>query len=301
MRILLLFTVMIPACLLAQVLDDFSDGDFTLNPSWTGDLGHFKLSTSSAVPQEQRPALQLDAPSAGISVLSVPQTFTNDLEWRFWAKLSMNTSSGNFARIYLFSDTADLKAHLKGYFLQIGGLEDSVIFYRQDSLESTRLLKLNTTFTGNSTNAMRFQVFRSKEGNWKFYCDSLGGQSLNLQGETNDLTIPAGEFFGISCQYTSSNTSKFYFDDFYAGPMIVDSVPPVLLSVDVISPSEVLLTFSEPLDLEIAENPSSYEIKPGIGQHPDNFSQGLSGNQRYNLAPLPENNQPGGRLIEKQS
>ncbi|MCK7473019.1 MAG: hypothetical protein MZV49_05060 [Rhodopseudomonas palustris] len=31
---------------------------------------------------------------------------------------------------------ADLKAPLDGYFLQIGGAEDSVIFYRQDSLET---------------------------------------------------------------------------------------------------------------------------------------------------------------------
>jgi len=65
MRKILLFSVIIPLSLSAQVSEDFSDGDFTQDPSWNGDLSHFKISSSSAVPQLQRPALQLDAPAAG--------------------------------------------------------------------------------------------------------------------------------------------------------------------------------------------------------------------------------------------
>jgi hypothetical protein len=265
MRNFLLFAVMVPASMLGQVTENFSDGDFTQNPSWSGDLNHFKLSSSSAVPQDQRPALQLDAPAAGISCLSVGQQFQDDLEWQFWVKLSLNTSSGNFARIYLFSDEPDLKAPLKGYFLQVGGVEDSVIFFRQDSLEIIRLFRLNTAFTGNSTNALRFKIERDLAGSWKFYCDSLGGHSLTFQGEFSDYSISKGSFFGFSCQYTSSNITKYYFDDFYAGPLLVDSIPPSLIKADVINPEEVLLTFSEAVDLQSAENVSNYLITPGIG------------------------------------
>jgi len=267
MRKFFLFTVILPVYLFAQVSDNFSDGDFTQDPAWSGDLSHFKISTSTAVPAELRPALQLNAPETGLSFLAVSCQLNGDLEWHFWIKLSMNTSSGNFARVYLLSDTFDLKAPLEGYFLQIGGQEDSVVFFRQDSLDAIKLLCLNKAFTGNSTNALRFKVLRNREGNWKFFVDQLGGNSLDFQGETNDYFFSGGGYFGIYCQYTSSNTTKFYFDDFYAGPLIVDSIPPTLLKADAINPSELLLTFSETVDLESAENPANYDVNPDLG-HP---------------------------------
>jgi len=254
MRKFLLIPVVLPLCLLAQVNEDFSDGDLTQDPAWYGDLGHFKVSASTAVPENQRPALQLDAPEAGISAVAVSYQFTGDLEWHFWVKLSLNTSSGNFGRVYLLSDTVDFKAPVDGYFLQIGGTQDSVIFYRQDSLEAIRLLCLDLLFTGNSINVIRFKVIRSSEGKWQFYADPSGGQSLEFRGETNDLFFPVGEYFGIYCQYTSSNTTKFYFDDIYAGSLIIDSLPPELLYAGAAGQSEILLTFSEAIDQVCAEN-----------------------------------------------
>lgn len=265
MRKLLLFQFFLPICLFAQITEDFSDGDLTHDPYWYGDLGQFKLSSSSTIPEDQRPALQLDAMVAGISSLSFDNHLTGDLEWHFWIKLSLNTSSGNFARVYLLSDAMDLKAPLDGYFLQIGGTEDSVIFFRQDSLQLIRLLCLDSLFTGNSVNAMRLRVLRSAGGNWKFFADLAGGHSLEPIGETNDLFFPGGEFFGIYCQYTSSNVSKFYFDDFYSGPFIIDSIAPVLLDGSAVSQAEIQLTFSEPIDQQSAENPSNYEILPDLG------------------------------------
>lgn len=262
-----LLLVMLPLCLPAQVSEDFSDGDFTQNPSWTGDMAHFKISSSTAVPQAMRPALQLDADAGGNSALSVPLVSSGDMEWQFWIKFSLNTSSGNFAKFYLVSDQQDVKSALDGYFVQVGGTEDSVFFCRQDSLETTRLWRLNNVFTGNSSNSLRFRITRNDSGEWKFYCDTLGGQGLTFQGETNDLFFSGGNFFGFSCQYTSSNSTKFYFDDFYAGPLIVDTVAPSLADSRVISPTEILLTFSEPVELQNAEDTLTYLLTPGPG-HP---------------------------------
>jgi hypothetical protein len=39
-----------------------------------------------------------------------------------------------------------------------------------------------------------------------------------------------------------------YFDDFYTGPIIVDTIPPELLSLTVASDSSIILEFSEPLE-----------------------------------------------------
>lgn len=265
MRKVFILSVFLPVYLFAQVYDDFSDGDLTQNPAWSGDLGHFKVSSSTAVPQDQRPALQLDAPDAGRSVLSVNHSFTGDLEWQFWIKLSLNTSAGNFARVYLLSDESDLKEPLHGYFLQTGGSDDSVIFCRQDSLEETRLFCLRSLYTGNSTNSLRFKILRSPEGGWEFFADSLGGHALTKRGEISDHLFPSGEYAGLSFQYTSSNTTKYYFDDFYAGPRIIDSIPPELLMAESVGRSEIMLTCSEAIDKETAENLMSYEIIPDLG------------------------------------
>jgi hypothetical protein len=240
MRKFLLFPVFLPICLLAQITEDFSDGDFTRDPVWYGDTANFKISYSTAVPVAQHPALQLEAPQAGISSMAVFNQSAGELEWHFWIKLSLNTSSGNFARVYLLSDNVDLKAPLDGYFLQIGGTDDSVTFYRQDSMQLIRLFCLESIFTGNSVNVMRFKVLRSPGGNWNFYADAAGGHSFEFCGENSDLSYPDGEYFGIFCQYSSSNTYKFYFDDFYVGPAIVDTIPPVLIKPFDIIINEIL-------------------------------------------------------------
>lgn len=222
---ILIFFVILPVSLFGQFSEDFSDGDFTADPAWLGDMEHFRLNYTGSVPADQRPALQLYAPGAGISSLAVAYQSAGDLEWRFWVKLSLNTSLGNYARIYLMSDEPDLKAPLNGYFIQVGGTDDSVTFFRQDSLQLLRLLCLEMVFTGNSVNTLRFRVVRSAGGNWEFYADPDGGHSFELSGSTNDLLVPGGNYFGIYCQYSASNVSKFYFDDFYCGQPVIDTIP----------------------------------------------------------------------------
>lgn len=256
---------MVPFWGVSQVTDNFSDGNITQDPAWSGDLAHFKVSSSTAVPEEMRPALQLYAPSAGQSCLAVACSLTGDMEWQFWIKLSLNTSSGNFARVYLMASTDSLKAPVDGYFLQFGGATDSVDFYRQDSLEATHLFRLDGLFTGNSTNALRLRVIRTGQGNWAFFGDPAGTNLLQPVGETSDWVCTQGGYAGIFFQYTGSNTSKFYFDDLYAGPLIVDTLAPEIVGVTVVNPAEIEIVFNEPVEPESAENESNYSISPGIG------------------------------------
>ncbi len=295
MRIFFLLMLFLPCLISAQVEEHFDDGDFTQNPSWTGDTGHFKVSSSSAVPANQRPALQLDAPQAGQSCLSFASAVAGAMEWRFWVKLSMNTSPGNFARVYLCSDQEDLKSPLKGFFVQLGGAGDSVSFFRQDSLEMFRLVDLDTLYTGNSTNAIRMRVIRETDGAWHFYADPSGGQSLIITGSVNDTTTVNAGSFGFFCQYTSSNASKFYFDDIYAGPMVIDTITPELISLEIPEPDEIRLYFSEPVSETSAGNVQHYELLPGIGNpneairmlEPDQvhlfFDQGMESGFSYTL------------------
>ncbi len=262
MKKAILLIVLLPLVISGQVRENFSDGNFTADPSWNGDLENFKLSSSTAVPEGQRPALQLDAVNAGQSYLSVAYAMTGNLEWQFWLKLSFNTSAGNFARIYLLTDNDTLKNPLKGYFLQIGGPDDSVYFCRQDSSLLTSLVCMKHLYTGNPTNALRMRIVRRENDSWSFWGDASGGYAMTKVGEISDSAYQAGDHCGIFFQYTSSNASRFYFDDFYAGPEIIDTTPPSVVSVIVENPSEIALKFNEPIELMSAEEETNYQLLP---------------------------------------
>jgi hypothetical protein len=68
------------------------------------------------------------------------------------------------------------------------------------------------------------------------------------QGTFFDIQVASTAFFGIWCRFTSSNGSKFYFDDLRAGPVVVDTIPPGLGVTELTGDDSLRLVFSEPLD-----------------------------------------------------
>ena len=70
----------------AQVNDNFSDGNFTANPTWLGDTTKFIVNSSFQ--------LQLNAPA--ITDTAYISTISNRLdstEWQFWVKLDFSPST----------------------------------------------------------------------------------------------------------------------------------------------------------------------------------------------------------------
>ena len=199
----------------AQILDDFTDGNFTQNPVWMGDVSEFTITSSSAIPPEMKPALQLNGSGSDTSILVTANSLVSNTEWRFWVKLSFNTSANNFARVYLVSDQAELKGELNGYFVQIGGTNDNIGLFRQNGWTTEQIIAGTVSYTGNATNVLRIKVTRDNQGNWNMFSDPEGGFAFQPEGTVNDISFSSTAFFGIFCKYTSSNATKFYFDDFY--------------------------------------------------------------------------------------
>ena len=249
----------------AQVSENFSDGNFTENPTWYGDTAFFKISTSSAIPDEMKPALQLDGTDSDTSIIYLPNQLIENTEWKFWLKLSFNTSANNFARVYLVSDAQDLSGSVNGYFLQIGGANDSVGLYKQTQTSEELILQAENLFTGNSTNFFRCKVVRDDVGNWQLFADDDGGSNFTLEGSGFDDTFSTTAYFGLYCKYTSSNATKFYFDDLYIYETGNDTIPPVIESVSVLNQSELLLTFSEEIEPISANNVINYMVSDDIG------------------------------------
>jgi len=243
---------------LAQLYDDFSDGDFTNNPPWSGTDAYWMVTVDKR--------LRSNGPSATATLyLSTPNALLDNTEWRFWVRVAFNPSTNNFARVYLVADRADLTdPALNGYYLRLGGISgnlDSLELWRQQGSTHTKLAGGIPGRFGGTNNILWIRVLRDNAGTWEVYSDSLGYWQQEFV--VNDAVLTSTSYFGVYFQHTSSNRQNLWFDDFYIGPPIVDTIPPTLSSVEVVSPTLLHLQFSEAVELASAQNPANYTLAPG--------------------------------------
>lgn len=258
--IMLLF---LPLIATAQLQDNFSDGDFTRNPTWTGDAGSFIVNTQQQL-QSNGPAV-----TGTIVQLVTPSKATVGTTWEFWANLKLATSSTNYTDVYLVADKADLKAaDVNGYFVRIGNTNDEVSLYRKDAGKAAVMLINGQDKTVATTNnVVRVRVTRTINHEWELSIDVSGtGQHFVHQGTAIDAAHKRSAYFGVLVRYTSANSKNFYFDDF----RITDTQPPVLEELQTINQQELTLRFNEPLQPEQAQTIANYTlngtIKPTIAE-----------------------------------
>jgi hypothetical protein len=243
----------------AQIVDNFSDGDFAQNPTWVGDAANFKISTAGE--------LQLNATGAGQSVLFAAGNLPDSTIWDFDVRLSFAPSGSNLVRIFLQIDQADL-ALANGYYLEMGetGAADAIRFFRQDGTTKTQLATGQAGLAAESPN-LHIRAKRTVSGDWTLEAAPVG-TPLQTQFALNETTWPGGasRFFGFQCVYTSSNSTKFYFDNINIRPDVPDTQPPVLLLATADDELTVTAVFDEALDPATAAEPTRYTISNGIGQ-----------------------------------
>ena len=256
--------VCISTIVMGQVKDDFSDGNFTDNPEWVGDTGQFDVNSTGQ--------LHLNSTGSDTSVLFTRHSSIKNTEWSFWVKLSFNTSSNNHARIYLAADTSELRLIENSYYLQAGGGDDSVFILKQTGGVVKTIFRFTSCKTVHSTNTLRFKITSDDSGHWEALIDTTGGFNYFSDGKFFDDSFTATRWFGVLCRYTSSNAAKFYFDNFYAGPVITDTEPPYITGVETVTPACLQITFSEPVQKTDAENPGNYLLQ-GQGKPPDSVLQ----------------------------
>ncbi|HEY4650988.1 MAG TPA: lamin tail domain-containing protein, partial [Pontibacter sp.] len=254
---LLAILLLLPLLAVAQLQESFTDGDFTHNPAWTGDVGSFIINA-----QKQ---LQSNGPAVTGTVLQLvtPSQAIVGTTWEFWANLKLATSSTNYADIYLVADKADLKsADMNGYFVRIGNTADEVSLYRKDAGKAAvTLINGQDKTVATSNNVVRVRVTRSIDYSWELRIDVTGtGQHYTSQGTATDATHKRSAYFGVLLRYTSANSKNFYFDDF----TITDNQPPVLEELQTLTGQEIILRFNEPLNPEQVQHTANYRLNETI-------------------------------------
>ena len=270
LRILLLpFFLVLALCFHAQVTDNFSDGDFSQNPAWQGSSADFIVNAASE--------LQLNSLVAGTSQLSTPHLLgnLNNKEWQIKVRESFSPSSSNFGKVFLTADNADMNLVQNGYYLLFGeaGSTDAIRLFNLTNGVSTQICAGVNGQIATSCNAS-IKVKRDAIGLWSLYADLTGGTNYNLLSSGTDASTLLGTHFGILCTYTISNATKFYFDNVYVGPEILDLTPPSLMSVTPISSTQIDLLFNESVTLTSAQNIINYSFTPSLAL--SNLAQDVS-------------------------
>ena len=248
----------------AQVFDDFADGDFKENPAWLGDDSLFIVNESKQ--------LQLNASTENNAYLSVAYNKEDDMEWHFWIREKFSPSSNNYCDVYLICDNQDLKTTDQGYLLRFGeaGSEDVIRLLRFRSGDNfINLCGGNDTFIASSFSTF-VKVTHDKSNHWKIFIDKEGNGSYKLEAEAFDndpLIFNDTVYFGFNCNFTSSNSKQFYFDNIYIGAKIIDSIPPELSYCDIIDDNHIELKFSEAIEEKSALNTDNYIIEE-LNAHP---------------------------------
>lgn len=255
-----MFLLLLPFSLFGQVVDDFSDGDFSNNPAWYGTADKYVVNNSFQ--------LQLNADGEGAAYLSVPIVEYESMEWQFWIREAFAPSGNNYTEVWLSADNADLSQVTKGYYLQFGeaGAQDAIELFRKDA-EGQQSICRGTAGAIASSFAVAVKVTCDREGNWMIQTCYNNSGIYVIEAQGVDDIYGKGGHFGFSSKFTSSNAKKFYFDDVYVGPRIADHEPPELLTCEVLDMMHLRLTFSEALDEVSALSHSNYMADNGMG-HP---------------------------------
>lgn len=260
-KFLLYLLFLVPLNAFTQVVDDFSDGDFTNNPTWTGDVNDWRVNEAFQ--------LQSVLSATGKTIrLVTPSNFAGNSIWEFYIKLNFDPSAANQLRIYLMSDNEDLNASLNGYFVQIGeaGNTDSYNLFRQSGTTVTRIIDGPQKVRPNVNVAeARIRVTRDSNGNWELLTDINGGRNFISEGLINDNSIQTSSFFGLRATYTATRSDQFFFDDLSINVLVEDTTPPTITSTTAINATTVQVQFNEPIRQTEAENTGNYTINKGIG------------------------------------
>lgn len=259
-----ILTLCVVSSVWAQFTEDFSDGNFTINPTWGGDVAKFTIENE-----------ELRSNSNDISDLFYLSTASSaaqgDLEWRFRVNMKLNTSGANYTDVFLMADKANLSIVTNGYFLRIGNIKDEISLYKIVAGTETQLTDGSDNKTHNKN--IRIKVTKGAFGSWAVSADYSGEDTYELEGMAIDNNVTSSAYFGFAIkQSTNSFHLKHFYDDIYVGNLIVDLQEPAILTTIATNKNTINLTTDE------AANTlgTTFSLNNGYGS-PDNV--GINGNE----------------------
>lgn len=256
MKKLLLFTLILCSMTTyAQFVDDFSDGNFTHQPTWLGMSDRFVVNAQGQ--------LQSNSTQQERYCLSTRSEAFDDAVWEFWVKMELNPSSRNYVAVYLIADRIDVTKECFGYYVQIGNTKDEISLYRQEGSRKTKIIDGKDKVTDHSPVLVNVRVTRSKDGTFTLYRKLGKEETYVKEGEVVDNKVVGSKYFSLLVSNSKTTGKKYYFDDIkVSGQKVADVVPPVWTTLSIEEPNGLYLGFSEEIDFADA----TFEVDNDMGR-----------------------------------
>jgi len=254
--LLLVFWLINIAKSTAQFSESFDDGDFTNNPAWAA--------SDDALWQINAGELQSNSSTAATYFISTISEVAAEATWRFKVNLKFSTSGANYVDVYLMADSENLSMATNGYFVRVGDTQDEIVLYKLSAGSEVSLIdNAEGVVNSSSNNLFVIEVTRNASNNWTLKYDDEDTGSFTTAGSIVDGEISQSQFFGILVE--QSGAAGPIANHFFDGIMVSglagqDTQPPILDDLNVNSQSELILYFSETLDISTAENSNNYFV-----------------------------------------
>ena len=244
---ILLYSIVVSAQIQPNVIDDFSDGDFSENPTWSGTTSLFTVNAEKQ--------LVVNEYVDGIAYLTTPSRIAVNATWQIDLGTKSTTSASNLVKFYLISDNQDLTGELNGYYIVFGDTKDEIALYKQQGKNTEKIIDGRDGISEEAT--ISIKITNDDKGNFTLYSKLVGETDYFEEGTIFDESfISKSNYAGISIKYSKTYASKYLFDNIsFSGEKIEDLIAPTILSVDVINKKQISIAFSE----QVSVNPSLTE------------------------------------------
>ncbi len=258
----LFFTLLSTNILFAQLNENFTDGNFTANPSWAGNTADWIVNSAKQ--------LQSNNLAANSSFyLSTPNNLATQTQWEFYVNLQFNTSSANYVDVYITASQSDVSsAAATGYFVRIGNTDDEICLYRKDAAGAPiKIIDGINGVTNSSNNNLKIKVLRTTGNQFTLLRDvTATGNNYVSEGTIADGTYTTSAFFGILVkQSTASFFQKHIFDDIEVKPYAPDVTSPQIVLATALTPATLNILFNEPVEETSAQTMANYSVNNNIG------------------------------------
>ena len=235
--ILFLVAIISPFLIFSQINENFDNNYSFKNNLWQGDTLKFSI-------ENEELKLNNEPKTDTVLIYKTHSSWQEDsIIWEISIEQLFSASNNNYSLIYLASDSI----FENSFYIKIGesGSDDKIKFYHKNS--STVIHESKEDTFGKEFN-YNIKVVKSKES-YRVYIDKKDGNNYVFDSDfTNNMSLENLNYFGIKCRHTSSNSTKFIFDDIsIIYDIYSDKNPPTIDSVIVKSENQLKVCFSEPL------------------------------------------------------
>lgn len=226
-----------------------------VSAAWQGDTSHF-IETDGG-------GFSLNSSYiSGEATVYMPVAGLAGQIFRFTLTTSLNPSSRNYARVYLWSERPDTSDPGEAFFIRLGYTKDNVSLCRQTGTKTPKvLIDGEEGLLGASYSEVSVRVTVDESGVFRLFT-RLAGAEERQEGEyAGKEALPSGSgYFMLNCKFTKSGRSAFAFNgvsvnagteeggDGTGGTDIPATGAPVLDEVRVLSPVSVCCVFDRPVN-----------------------------------------------------